>query len=748
MKRRLLLLGLVSCLLPIYAETPVAQQVENLRAFVKLYGYVRWFHPGDEAADIDWEAMAVHGAAQVVQAPDDAALKKALEAVFMPVAPTLVIFEEGREPAKPDLTGGNDIANLKPVAWQHFGVGLSNQGSIYESGRTNRGRMVGNPTALFGNVMQGVEAKPLRGARIKFEAQVRARVSGAGNQAQLWFRVDNATRTGFFDNMGDRPIVEDTWKTYSIEGEVADDAEGVVFGAFLKGKGAMWVDNFRLWAKHGDGPWEPVELKNPSFEDSDSEASGWRTLMKGYEHQVQKGEAPDGKILFKAVSAEKTVMEPLFEEMPEPGELMVKDLSRGLRCRFPLMLYSLEGKTLGGEARGLDALKEALKKAEVRASAENLSVRLAAVTISWNVFQHFYPYFDVVETDWDQALTDTLKAALPPQDTAAFRDVLRKMVAGLHDGHGNVFHLKGRSNLARPPVTLVWLENKPVVWRSNHDDFQKGDVLLSIDGKDARTLTDEQFRLLSGSPRWRRHSAVNSLLRGPRDTTITVRIKRGNEEVTVKTLLNSRKRTVVEGDSIRMLEEGVHYVDLSRADMEEIKLKLEQLAEARGVVFDLRGYPNGNHAILQHLTDQNIHSAWWRIPRVIRPDQDPSRTFTERHWDLPPLKPRFKGKIVFLTFGGAISYAESVMGIVEHYKMGEIIGSPTAGANGNVNPFSVPGDYRLYWTGMRVEKQDRSRHHLVGILPTIPMEPTISGLRAGRDELLEKAVEVINETTD
>jgi C-terminal processing protease CtpA/Prc len=45
---------------------------------------------------------------------------------------------------------------------------------------------------------------------------------------------------------------------------------------------------------------------------------------------------------------------------------------------------------------------------------------------------------------------------------------------------------------------------------------------------------------------------------------------------------------------------------------------------------------------------------------------------------------------------------------------------------------------------MKVLKHDDSQHHLVGILPTIPMEPTIKGIREGRDELLEKAIEIIS----
>ena len=100
---------------------------------------------------------------------------------------------------------------------------------------------------------------------------------------------------------------------------------------------------------------------------------------------------------------------------------------------------------------------------------------------------------------------------------------------------------------------------------------------------------------------------------------------------------------------------------------------------------------------------------------------------------------------VFITDGRAISYAETCMGIVEHYGLGKIVGGPTAGTNGNVNPFGLPGGYSVMWTGMKVLKHDGSQHHGVGILPTHPVARTIAGIAAGRDEMLIRALALAKE---
>jgi C-terminal processing protease CtpA/Prc len=45
---------------------------------------------------------------------------------------------------------------------------------------------------------------------------------------------------------------------------------------------------------------------------------------------------------------------------------------------------------------------------------------------------------------------------------------------------------------------------------------------------------------------------------------------------------------------------------------------------------------------------------------------------------------------------------------------------------------------------MRVLKHDGSQHHGVGIRPTVPVARTIKGVAEGKDELLERAIEIVN----
>lgn len=197
-------------------------------------------------------------------------------------------------------------------------------------------------------------------------------------------------------------------------------------------------------------------------------------------------------------------------------------------------------------------------------------------------------------------------------------------------------------------------------------------------------------------------------------------------------------------EKIAELEPGIFYVDLERITEADWTALVPRLEKAKGLIFDMRGYP-GQPGIqaLAHLTDTKISSAKWNVSSAAMPDQLDMRYQEKGVWDIQPEKPYFSARRVFLTDGRAISYAETVMGIVERYKLGEIVGGPTAGTNGNVNPFKLPRGYTVTWTGMKVLKHDGSQHHGIGILPTVPASRTRNGVAEGKDEILLRGLAVV-----
>jgi hypothetical protein len=620
---------------------------------------------------------------------------------------------------------------------------------------------------------------------------------------------------GFFDNMGDRPITAPDWRHYDIVGDIDDDAVAINIGLMLFGAGKVWIDDasFEVLGKaapvvaEAPRPLTGRGLENlvafarllgyvrhfhPSDEaaQADWEAfaiAGVRAIESAAPAELaQKLESlfrpvaptlqvfpsgrrppippallpPKGASALKMIAwrhfgfgagnprsiyrSERVTKDAPDGRLPEPFQA---NLGGGLSCLAPLALFTDSKGTLPHSP----ALSKTAAPATTRRSANDRATRLAAVVLAWNVFQHFYPYFDVVRTDWPTALQAALRSAATDKDELAFLDTLARLVAALHDGHGNVFLTSRPRPLTALPLLWDWVEDRLIVTHAQSPEDQpiaRGDAVLEIDGKPVARVLAETEALISGATsQWIRSEALQQLARGDRPATLLIEpFREPGERRQVSMKRDTQPGALQEPrpDKVQQLVPGIFYIDLERISDADFQSALPQLEQARGIVFDMRGYPKMDAMrLFPHLSEKPMTSAQWHVPILTRPDRRDLQWDRSGEWQIAPQPPYLKAKKAFLTDGRAISYAESCLGIVEHYKLGEIVGGPTAGTNGNVNSFSLPGGYAVSWTGMKVLKQDGSQHHGIGILPTIPVSRTRAGVAAGHDELLERAVQAV-----
>ncbi len=103
----------------------------------------------------------------------------------------------------------------------------------------------------------------------------------------------------------------------------------------------------------------------------------------------------------------------------------------------------------------------------------------------------------------------------------------------------------------------------------------------------------------------------------------------------------------------------------------------------------------------------------------------------------------FQGKLVVIVNEATISQAEYTAMAFRAGDNTVIIGSQTQGADGNVSLIPLPGGIKTGISGLGVYYPDGRGTQRIGIVPDIEVKPTIDGIREGRDELLEKAIELI-----
>jgi len=733
-------------------QSVIDQSVKNIETFSKLYGYVRFFYPGDEAAKIDWERFAVFGVQKVEKASNTAELKKILEDLFLPVAPTLVIHETKNKSTFPvsSITPPT-MEGMKPVYWQHQGYGVSEE-SIYSSVRINRPQKIKTPLPFY-NILTSISGTAFRGKEIKYSASVKVEKG----TAQLWFRVDREkNNNGFFDNMQDRIIQPGEWKEYTITGKVDTDASQIYFGCFGNGLSKLYADDFRLEVKNGDN-WEPVTLKNPGFENDSKGAfpENWRSQSDNKIISATDETSSTGKMSVKIQSwiepSTAPIQDPLFEAKPQFGDTISKELGNGLSCIMPVFLYGNTSQTFPETSRQLfDTLNTGLDGINLsKMTGDDLYLRLADVVIIWNVMQHFYPYFDVVKTNWKSELTNALKRAYSDKTKLDFHKTLQLMVAALKDGHGRVNDMSARSMYV--PLEFGLAEGNVIIkdiLDKNIKGIAIGDVVTEINNVKASEALKDEIQYISGATEgWKQYRGLYELASGENEKNMTLRLDREGEKIDFSIpyslpTASYYKTLQARGDTWRKIEEGIYYLNIDKLTG-DVLAKLEpELEKAKGIICDLRGYPKNTLEIIEHLLKNTENTKWMFVPQVYLPDYE-KVTFSEHGWNMKPKTPHWDAKVVFLTDGRAISYAESYMGYIKDFGLATVVGQPTAGTNGNINPFTLPGGFYIIWTGMKVLKHDGTQHHGIGIVPDVPVELTIKAIRDRRDEFLEKALEII-----
>jgi len=116
--------------------------------------------------------------------------------------------------------------------------------------------------------------------KVKFKLTASSKVNSVDTTAWagLWVRVDNKEGgVGFFDNMRDRLIKSNEWRTYAIEGEMDGNSDKINFGGICMGNGMFYFDDFVLMIQNDTGSMEKATIENPGFEVvmSDDEIPHW-----------------------------------------------------------------------------------------------------------------------------------------------------------------------------------------------------------------------------------------------------------------------------------------------------------------------------------------------------------------------------------------------------------------------------------------------------------------------------------------
>ncbi len=387
------------------------------------------------------------------------------------------------------------------------------------------------------------------------------------------------------------------------------------------------------------------------------------------------------------------------------------------------------------------------------AATPNRPLRLAAILQLWTVLQHFFPYREHLPQPWSDALLAALRAAAGAPSALALRAILERFMAPIGDAHVQVLYGdRGLHARRRLPFALTEADGRFVVWArfvGAPEHLALGDEVLSVAGEALPRRIQRLERQITGSPQHRRQVALKVALMAHTRRAATVRWRaRDTGQVHQATLPYDVFRGLLAPATpppVQDLGDGVLAIDLIGADEAVYEAHRDALHAARGLVVDARGYPNpAALRFLAHLTDQPLRTAPFLAPVVTRPDgQD--WVWVDFAYDLvQPQVPRWTSAVAFVTDANdTLSWAETVLGLVDGAHLGPRVGSASVGVNGTGTWVHLPGGSAVRYTGLHVTKHDGTPLYGVGYGPDVPADRTAQGVAQGRDEPVEVAKQVV-----
>ena len=385
----------------------------------------------------------------------------------------------------------------------------------------------------------------------------------------------------------------------------------------------------------------------------------------------------------------------------------------------------------------------------------------------WNFIEYWYPYKYNLPLSWNDVLDHTIQRMLTHKDGRDYMLTMEEMIASIHDSHG-VFRSAKTEELAGKyymPVTVLLVEKKLLITSLLNDSLAKvsnlkvGDIIEEIDGIPVVDLIKKLKPFIPASNEWSFENKLSYFLNRTQkehNQLKIVRIKKTSNTLTsnfipplfppvnqIPAYFSFQKDT-----SFCMINKSIGYINLGKFKRNDSAALVEMVAKTEGLIIDNR----------QNQDEMNGTGGGDIIGNIILPPNPLVIRFSTAQPTYPGVftmtKPigmgipgnpdYYKGKIVILVNENTISVGEFCAMIFMKAPRVKVMGTPTAGADGNVTYISLPDGTLVSVTGLGVYFPDGKETQRVGIQPDILVKQTLSEYLNRKDGQLDKAIEYLS----
>ena len=389
--------------------------------------------------------------------------------------------------------------------------------------------------------------------------------------------------------------------------------------------------------------------------------------------------------------------------------------------------------------------------------------RLLSLYRFWNMIQYFDPNKNITDKNWNKVLKDYIPLFIGTKDKLEYELAALRIIGEVNDTHANLWG--GGSKIAElrgnmySPFRVQFVEGKLVVTDYYNPEFvgiaqlKIGDIITNINHKPVESIIDSLRPYYPASNQAARLRDIEGdLLRSNKDSILITYLSSGQKKQKSLLLYNKSNLKMYgwykinkEEKCYKLLDGNIGYITLATIKAEDISPIMESFKSTKGIIIDIRNYPSTfvPFSLGSYFVTDTVPFVKFTEGSVDNPGRFTFRSGAK----IPKGFETYNGKLVVLVNEFTQSQAEYTTMAFRAGRNTTIVGSTTAGADGNVSPITLPGGLSTYISGIGVFYPNGTPTQRVGIIPDVKIEPTINGIKNGKDELLEKGIEIINNGT-
>ncbi|QES89404.1 S41 family peptidase [Rhizosphaericola mali] len=601
----------------------------------------------------------------------------------------------------------------------------------------------------------------------------------------------------------------DSWTQYIVEDFVKSEATNIIIGAALMGDGKIYVDNFQVYVDdklvtsdkffenitsvaiklRPQLPFEKIVLNQRNTQLLTNIGMIWG-LLKYYHPAITDGKYNWDNELLKILpsildSTNKKPYTTIYNWIDQLGEVRIENEKKNDLSKNPLDIQPQYGNLFASNNLPND-LKSKLRiiidnfeapptsyyislttnknpsftneETYPESPYPDLGLRLISLFRYWNMINYFFPYRNLIGSDWNKTLTDYLPLFIHAKDKNEYTLACLRLIGSIHDTHANVYNNKTLDSIKgvyMSPFKAEFIENKLVVTDYYKDtlgislNVHIGDVIDEIDGVSVDSLVKKYIDLSPAS----NHITSLRVLASLNGFLLRGQQKKASVVINHKTIYYERiPARLIPGnfdfmhhqvkEAYKLVHNNIGYINpakLKGTDLSEIR---NFFKDTKGLVFDFRCYPSFFTVYVYAEWLKSQKNEFLRItgPSLNRPGAINFLTGVYNGLDQNDC---YKNKIVFIVNETTQSSAEYQTMALSSRSNSVVIGSTTAGADGDISKIILPGNIYTLISGLGIYYPDGKATQRVGLKRDITITPTITGIKNGQDELLDKAVEII-----